>query len=224
MYIDDIVKRRIDEYLELDTADMFKEVDYATIFGGAVRDSICNHNINDVDILCMRNSCNKLIDYITKHGWTFDIDYNKKHIFSLYRDVENYINEPKTFVKIINNSIRRIQFIIPSVKLSEKSKDINNVINFYKKLLKNVDISNCGVSFNGKKVKEEIENSILHCSLNVALELKSNILYKNSSTRYCERIEKFKERKWLIFGDVNEFNSYFEKITIRNNIILNRND
>jgi len=72
------ISERISDYLEFNTEEIFDQGDYIAIFGGAVRDSIADMDINDVDIICMSKSAKNLAKYIIeKHDYKqYDL-YNK---------------------------------------------------------------------------------------------------------------------------------------------------
>ena len=46
------IKKRLDEYLEFDSGQIFRHCDLVRIFGGAVRDILADMEIHDIDILC----------------------------------------------------------------------------------------------------------------------------------------------------------------------------
>ena len=59
------ITERISDYIEFDVKQLFEVSDYITIYGGAVRDSIAGLEIHDVDKLCMSQSAQKLLLYLT---------------------------------------------------------------------------------------------------------------------------------------------------------------
>jgi hypothetical protein len=107
----DKVVKNISEYLEFDVNEIFELSNYIAIYGGAVRDSIAEMEINDVDILCMPNSAIDLSKYINEK------DYKKVELYdqdtlNMYKGIR-IISEPLTF---LNKNRKVIQIIKPSFR------------------------------------------------------------------------------------------------------------
>ena len=145
----DNITNKISEYIEFDIKEIFDQGDYIAIYGGAVRDSLANKDINDIDILCMSQSAKKLAQYIEKYDYTKLELYDKDKI-NMYKEIL-VINEPWTF---INKNKKIIQIIRPN----------NNSNNYFYDIIRNVDISSCGVFIERKngeiKLNESCKNSI----------------------------------------------------------------
>ena len=90
------VEKRISEYIGFDVDEIFKVGDYITIYGGAVRDSIAEMEIHDVDILCMSDSANKLAQFIQERGYS-KVDLYGKDEVNMYQGIK-IISEPWTFI------------------------------------------------------------------------------------------------------------------------------
>lgn len=153
------VENRITDYIEFDIKELFDISDYITIYGGAVRDSIAGMEINDVDILCMPESAVKLKNFLIEKDYS-PIDLYRQDTISMYKDI-SLINEPWTLIK--NKKI--IQIIRPKwFKPNPKVKDYQDA---YYNLVKNVDISCCGVFLdkfdNNIKLGEACKDAIIHC-------------------------------------------------------------
>lgn len=184
----DKVINTLSEYLEFDVREIFKLSDYITIYGGAVRDSIAEMEINDVDILCMPESANKLRKFIEEREYKRYELYNRDTL-EMYKGIR-LISEPLTF---LNPNRKIIQIIRPTFK-----NTVKDYVNSYVSLIKNVDISCCGVflEFNGKELilKEACKNAIVH-SLSKTYEINNWAkLYNNDRTAF--RDHKLTGRGW----------------------------
>jgi len=184
----DKVKSRISEHLGFDIQEIFNQGDYITIFGGAVRDSLADMQINDVDILCMPDSAKALGNFITtKHNYT-RIELYDQDTLNMYKGV-HLISEPWTF---INNDKKVIQIIKPSFRQSGDYR------NSYINLVKNVDISCCGVylEHNGYDIvlMEACKNAIIHCLSKTFEKNEWSALYNRDRTDFREH--KLLTRGW----------------------------
>lgn len=179
------VERRISEYIEFDIKEIFTIADSISIYGGAVRDSIADMEIHDVDILCMPQSAIKLKDFLETKNFEM-MDLHKRSSIELYKDI-SVINEPWT---LMNDKKKIIQIIRPA---SNKYSSIKT----YKDLIKNVDISCCGVFldvFNEVKLQESCKDAIVHC-LSKTFEINEwSALYNSNRTEM--RRYKLENRGW----------------------------
>ena len=156
------VEERISNYIEFDINEIFNIADYITIYGGAVRDSIANLDIHDVDILCMTKSAIKLTKLITEKYNYEKLDLYDQDTLNMYKGI-HIISEPLTFM---NNNKKIIQIIKPTYS-RPGGTDTNDYKTAYTNLIKNVDISCCGVylDHNGKEtiLMEACKDAIIHC-------------------------------------------------------------
>lgn len=133
------IENRISEYIEFDVKDIFKNGDQIAIYGGAVRDSLADLEIHDVDIICMPYSAVTLSKFLKSKKYQ-PLDLVDVDSFEMYKGI-SLINEPWTYM---NNNKKIIQIIRP---VGSISKGIP--ITCYN-LLKEVDISSCGVFLEAK--------------------------------------------------------------------------
>ena len=186
--IEEKIKSRLDDYLRLDSNKLFESCDLMRIFGGAIRDSICDDPINDVDILVGANSIHLLEGFLTSMGWKYMDSLVPKDLASIYNDIR-VITEPHTWIK--DNKI--IQLIRPSTQMSR-----NLPMEIYKQgfnlLISNVDISCCGVSWDGKVLYEDYKGAIVHCQSKVFSVNNKAQMY--SHKRILHREDKFLKRGW----------------------------
>jgi hypothetical protein len=178
------------EYLGFDVDELFNDVLSssidAVIFGGAVRDSLAEMEIHDVDILALpiaaRIIRNKLQNYgynLKKHGAKIDVE-------AMYTGIK-IINEPWTFFR----DDKIVQVIRPAFNPGRYPDiDLKGAFN---NLLANVDISACGVIYN-EKVSEVIQFAIENCcnkkfSVNPSASM-------HQKDRIGQRIAKLKSRGW----------------------------
>ena len=187
-----IIKDRLDEYLEFDSDLLFeKPIDLCRIFGGAIRDIIANMPINDIDILCASKS-NKILENILKqNGYSYMDSIVGKDIIDIYRG-NRVINEPKTFIK--GNKI--VQVIRPSSY--EKGLSPEKSFRF---LIQNVDISCCGVSYDGN-LYQNYPCAISDCLLKTFTVNKSSLMY--NSNRINSRKYKLMDRGWKFIEKKDE--------------------
>jgi len=194
------VEKHISEYVEFDIKEIFEVADYISIYGGAVRDSLAGMEIHDVDILCMPNSAVKLKEYLEeKHNYEM-VDLCKRGSLEMYKDI-SVIAEPWT---LMNDKKRIIQLIILRYPDGYYYKKHNRITysNAYQKayynLIRNVDISSCGVFLEGNngsiKLMEACVDGIAHCLTKRYLINHWAILYE--SNRTIMREHKLNSRGW----------------------------
>jgi len=195
------VEKRISEYIGFDVDEIFKVGDYITIYGGAVRDSIAEMEIHDVDILCMSDSANKLAQFIQERGYS-KVDLYGKDEVNMYQGIK-IISEPWTF---INNKKSIIQIIRPHYSFR---KGVTAYVDSYENLIKNVDISSCGVfiEFNGKEnvLKESCKNAIAYCLSKTFIINDWAELYNKDRT--STRENKLLNRGWFNLNPTEYVNS-----------------
>jgi hypothetical protein len=210
------IKKELDNYLEFDSSLLFKDTDYLVIFGGSLRDIISKNVINDIDIVCLPNSMQTAINVITENGYFF-IDLYSKDILNMYDDI-HVIFEPKTFINskdilnmyddihvifepktFINSNGKKIQFIRPSLKFLTPqivSKSISNFDSMsysFISLLKNVDLSCCGIFWDGENIYESFIGSVIHCVEKKFMVLPNNTMYNKK--RIEDRKRKMTQEK-----------------------------
>jgi len=194
------VEKRISDYIQFDVNEIFKVSDYITIYGGAVRDSIADKDINDVDILCMPDSAKKLKDFLLKYDYT-PLDLYDEDALNMYHGI-SLISEPWT---LINNNKRIIQIIRPRFYTNKMSTYTQEYINAYYNLIKNVDFSCCGVFFeydgNETILKESCKNGISHCLAKTFETNEWATLYNHNRTLFREH--KLESRGWYNLKNKN---------------------
>lgn len=182
MIIKEKIKNRIDEYLEFNSDILFID-NLVRIFGGAIRDSIAGDKINDIDILCGAKSFQILQDILIENGYT-KVDMSSHDITSLYMEI-SIINMPVTFMK----GLKIVQLIRPSVSQSNYSYEDGFFF-----VLKSVDISCCGVSYDGEHLYENCINAISH--INNKFFKVNNYSQMYNPKRISHRIAKFESRDY----------------------------
>jgi len=179
------IKQKLDEYLEFDSELLFRTGLLTRIFGGAIRDSISGEKINDIDLLCGSRSMMFINQILTNNGYNFIESLQAKDLASVYSDI-HVICEPHTWIK----GTKIVQVIRPAsghnMNKSEYELEFLNLIS-------NVDISCCGVSWDGE-LKENYPNAIIHCQNRVFSVNEKAKMYSNS--RINHRIHKFLDRGW----------------------------
>jgi hypothetical protein len=194
MSLEQKIKSRLDDYLGFNSDKLFTSCNPSgliRIFGGAIRDSISEDPINDIDILVGSISCKRLENFLNSIGWTYREDLLPKDLASVYNDI-HVINEPHTWMY----GNKTIQIIRPVIKTGNlhpvNRKDIYE--QGFKQLISNVDISCCGVSWDGTNLHEDYSGSVVHCQNKVFSVNKKAQMY--SQKRIIHRIDKMEKRGW----------------------------
>jgi hypothetical protein len=190
------INKRLNEYLGFDNKELYID-SLVRIFGGAIRDSIADQEIHDVDILCGSNSIKLVEQVLIKNGYKFMPKFSTIDIVTLYSNI-NVISEPKTLIK--GDSI--VQLIRPRLIINVLKEDGTSNFGIYedkyienfKELIKNVDLSCCGISFSNNILYQNYENAIIHC-LNKVFVV-NNYAKMCSYERCVNRTHKMMERGW----------------------------
>lgn len=199
------IEKRISDYIEFDVRELFAQSDYITIFGGAVRDSLAELEIHDIDILCMPNSANKLRRFLKDKYNYVSLDLYDQDALHMYHGI-SLIAEPWT---LMNDNKKIIQIIRPRWQGQYYPKGVkhNDGMDYqfaYQEIIKNVDISCCGVFLDneyrkGPKLKEACKNAIIHC-LSKTYEVNNwSKLYNSNRTQFREH--KLSSRGWTNLHD-----------------------
>ena len=190
-----MIKEKLDEYLEFDSNLLFNRTPIeehsikfrrlVRVFGGAIRDIIAGQKINDVDILVASQS-SELVEFTLKEmGYTYIESLVPKDLASVYSDI-HVISEPRTWMK----GTKIVQVIRPRFNTNQPKEYEQMFID----LIQNVDISSCGVSWDGENLYENYPNAIVHCQ-NLSFYInRSAKMY--SSKRASHREYKLEERGW----------------------------
>ena len=187
------VKNRITEYLGFDVDKLLNAGDFVTIFGGAVRDPIADLEIHDIDVMCLWKSMRKCELLLDEMGYIYDESAYTKDFDKLYEGIR-VVHEPKSWIKIVDGNIRRVQLIRPQFrKYNSKSCEFTEIKDIFNKLLKNVDLSCCGVSLDKNGLKEQCLNAYAHCICEVYEEVPDALMITD---RLTHRKEKLNGRGW----------------------------
>lgn len=211
------IKAKLDEYLEFDSNKMFFDP-LVRVFGGAIRDIIAEETIHDIDIIVGSKSIGQLEFFLSLHGYKHMESLIPKDIASIYHDLK-IISEPHTWIK----GTKIVQLIRPSVGVKHLKNDIKvqeaeiyaGVFQF---LIENVDISCCGVSYDGESVYENYPNAILHCLNKVFITNHSAAMYNDK--RIDHRKAKLESRGWVKMDKMDIRDIKIESI-LKDNISLN---
>ncbi len=198
-----MIKNKIDEYLEFDSDILFKnKYNLVRIFGGAIRDSIANQPINDIDILVGSKALKEIEFILENKGYHYMEMLNGKDLQEMYSEI-HIINEPHTWVK----GKKIVQLIRPANAVTK-----NGFMTFndkwyhqgFTELISNVDFSCCGVSYDGDEVYEDYPNAILHCQSKVFSVNNQAKMY--SQKRATHRKVKLQTRGWKEIESTLEVN------------------
>lgn len=197
------VERRISEYIGFDVREILELDDYISIYGGAVRDSIADLEIHDVDIMCLPQSANKLRIFLQEKYDYLPIDLHKKGTLDLYKDI-TVIAEPWTFLSKDRNIVQIIRPRHGGSYRRSSNLMASYDTTFYE-LIKNVDLSNCGVFLDNSsgviRLKEACKDGIVHCLTNTFVINDWSQLYNVNRTTI--RANKLTSRGWKDLNQVN---------------------
>ena len=193
-----MIKEKLDEYLDFDSNLLFNRTPIqcdggkvkrlVRIFGGSIRDIIAGQKINDVDIIVGAQSSRLVELTLKEQGYTYMESLTPKDLSSVYTDIK-VINEPRTWIK----GVKIVQLIRPVIRVTRDSD-----LRYYEKgfidLIQNVDISSCGVSWDGENLYENFPNAIAHCqNLSFYVNKRAKMYSRNRSDM---RTYKFIQRGW----------------------------
>ena len=193
-----MIKEKLDEYLDFDSNLLFNRTPIqcdggkvkrlVRIFGGSIRDIIAGQKINDVDIIVGAQSSRLVELTLKEQGYTYMESLTPKDLSSVYTDIK-VINEPRTWIK----GVKIVQLIRPVIRVTRDSD-----LRYYEKgfidLIQNVDISCCGVSWDGENLYENYPNAIAHCqNLSFYVNKRAKMYSRNRSDM---RTYKFIQRGW----------------------------
>ena len=185
---EDKIRKSLNDYLEFDSDELFKsKFNIVRIFGGAIRDIIADQNINDVDILCGSKAIKYIEMILEKNGYQYMEMLNGKDLQEMYSDI-HVINEPHTWIK----GKKIVQLIRPSLGFQGKDESVYR--QGFTELISNVDLSCCGVSYDGESLYEDYPNAIVHCQSKVFSVNMSAKMY--SQKRISHRKAKLEDRGW----------------------------
>lgn len=182
------IKQKIDDYLGFDSNTIFA-IDHIRLFGGAIRDILADQPIQDLDILLGPESCQKVKVILEMNGYDFIENYISKDLGKMYKDI-HIINEPLTFMRVVNNKISMVQLIRPS----RIQNGYPGIIPAIMEIIWNVDLSCCGVSYDGKNLYENIPNAVLECKSMIFTPIVGSSMH--SPDRSLIRKEKLISRGW----------------------------
>ena len=112
-----IVKERLSNYFGSNINELLSPAKGdAIVYGGAVRDSIANLKIHDIDIMALPKASRIVAEKLLQMGFR-SMPFTKVDIASLYTGLQ-IINEPWTFIK----SDTIVQVIRPVVNREESAK------------------------------------------------------------------------------------------------------
>jgi len=185
---EDKIRKSLNEYLEFDSDELFRsKFNIVRIFGGAIRDIIAGQDINDVDILCGSKAIRYIEMVLEKNGYQYMEMLNGKDIQEMYSEI-HVINEPHTWIK----GKKIVQLIRPSLGFQGKDESVYR--QGFSDLISNVDLSCCGVSYDGESLYEDYPNAIVHCQSKV---FSVNMFAKMySQKRVHHRKAKLESRGW----------------------------
>lgn len=196
---EDKIRESLNQYLEFDSDELFKsKFNIVRVFGGAIRDIIANQPINDVDIICGSKAIRYLESVLEQNEYIYMPSLVPKDIASLYTDI-HVINEPHTWIK----ESKIVQLIRPVVYTTNKI-DEKTYSQGLSDLVANVDMSCCGVSYDGSTLFEDFPNAIIHCQNKVfSVNMRAKMY---SEKRAQHRKIKLEERGWVEIKDSEDVN------------------
>jgi hypothetical protein len=152
------------------------------VFGGAVRDSIADMAIHDIDIMCFGKHQHESLGIIlNENGYFSHKKLANRDLQSMYKGL-HVIYEPITYIK----EDRSIQLIRPSNEVYDVISKNN--------ILGSVDMTCCAVSFDGNNLYENYPGAIDSCLIKLVELINTNSMYDPISSHM--RREKLLRRGW----------------------------
>jgi len=195
------IKENLDTYLGFNSDELFID-DMVRVFGGAIRDSIADMPIKDIDILCGPRACKRLGSILEKNGYKYLPNVLSSYEIGQVYTIQGVINEPHTWIK--GDSM--VQLIRPVTTKTNPNKlpILDQVIidkfkaqylqEAFVDLIANVDISACGVSYDGKHLYENYPAAVLHAKAKIFSVNEKAKMY--IERRIVHRTGKLIERGW----------------------------
>lgn len=220
-----VIKNELDKYLEFDSSELFDKrySDYASVFGGAIRDIVSGEpdKINDIDIIGLPISLHYISDVLEMNGYT-KMDLIKPDLNAIYKDIR-FIFEPLTY---INNNLKIVQLIRPHNNnvQNRPPNEFNLVRQNYYSLLTNVDLTSSGLFYDGEELYESINYSYIHCKMKVYEKIPHAMMFNSIRTHF--RGEKLRDRRgWSEFKNDPQLIRAMKIHKIQNNdIVKSHND
>lgn len=186
------VRTRLNEYLGFDVDTLLRDTD-AVVFGGAVRDSLAEMEIHDVDIMALPRAAANIANRLVVGMGFKRVSLSTVDVATLYAGVK-VINEPWTYLK--NKAI--VQVIRPAIRYKNPISDLNG-------LLSNVDISACGVTYNGS-VGEVVKLAIEDCCNKRFAVIPYASMCQNN--RIHIRTAKLEDRGWKQYENIKDLRAW----------------
>jgi len=195
------IKENLDKYLGFNSNELFID-DMVRVFGGAIRDSIADMPIKDIDVLCGPQTCKKLGIILESKGYKYLPSVLSTYEIGQVYTIKGVINEPHTWIK--GDSM--VQLIRPvSTKTNPNNLPILDQVlvdkfkaQYLKEafidLIANVDISCCGVSYDGEHLYENYPGAVLHSKSKIFSVNERAKMY--IERRIIHRTGKLIERGW----------------------------
>jgi hypothetical protein len=195
------IKKKLDEYLGFDSDELLLPKNIIVdgmprpvekfrkavgeplirVFGGAIRDIIAGQKINDVDLIIGSKMTNTMEATLHKNGYVYMENLTGKDMGAAYKELR-IIDEPRTWLNPKNMAI--VQLIRPAGFKAE---------NPIAAVVQNVDISCCGVSWDGRTLFENFPDAVMHCQ---TMRYQTNYSSKMRTNRTMMRTQKLDSRGW----------------------------
>jgi hypothetical protein len=200
-----LVKNRLHKYLGFKIDDLLKDTD-AIVYGGAIRDSLADLEIHDVDIMALPDSCNIISNRLKELDFR-PFNFASADIMNMYKGLDRIINEPLTFIKnntSVLNHTKKYSTIVQLIRpVFDKSRSRQDAYTLQHSLVSGVDLSCCGVAYEFGNptpdkylLYETVTDAFDHCKRKVFKVLSDNTLYR--ANRIDHRIAKLMDRGWKI--------------------------
>jgi len=202
------IKGELDKYLEFDSNLIFNTEPIVSermpykrlirIFGGSLRDIIAGKSIKDIDILVGSKSISYIERILIENGYIYMDSLTPKDINSMYSDLK-ILSEPHTWIK----SEKIVQLIRPSFNGISREKQADNYERSFINLIQNVDISCCGLSYDGYNLYENYKDAVLHCK-SLLFEINNRAIMYNPN-RIEHRKYKLLDRGWNEISSLSDY-------------------
>lgn len=213
MSIIEALTDNLNEYLkpaDITIFELFQDLtkEEALVFGGAVRDGICNDTINDIDLLVLSRAKQKIVNFLDRKGFALNYKSNNRINYPAI------INEPLTFEK---NGVT-IQLIRPVPKFNATLKPM--IIDL-EQFASNCDIRSCCLCYwtNGKRSflnHDKNLDAFKDCLNKQIYILTETSLFNLRNIR--KRVKKLKDKGWEILNKKVYYDLLKENGIIKNQV------
>ena len=210
----DIIRENLKNYLGFDiTMNFLHNWDFV-VFGGAIRDSISNDNINDIDILCAPRAENLFAKLLVDNDYIRLPNHQQGEIAAMYAQLHPIIKLPLTFKK----ADKIVQLIVPQMggvihhygikHMSPTDFADSHLMVILYLLLQNVDLSSSGVYYERGVLKESVKGAVNDCVKRQFSIRRDQLMY--NADRIEKRTQKLLDKGWKDKNEIDDIDDILD--------------